>query len=297
MFVSCLGIRSDDPSSRDGKESEFWSPVTSVLNRAPDAVSNRAADAAAIAAALRQAAQPLSDCQQRVWRLAAADPHTLWAERIALRLGGAVGISVLEATFEELVRRHAILRTVFLVVDGRPAQCVRSSARRSLLVVDLQAVSPESRDRFAARVLHRSGQAPFDVRRGPLMRALLIRLTPSDHVLSLTMHHLIFDGWSQGVMFQELVALFMAFSMNMPSPLPELRAQYVDLARREQAPSRSAERQARLDQWVSRLRDLPPPATLPLDRPRPSHTSHRADMIPFVVADGSFRRLRELCEA
>jgi hypothetical protein len=134
------------------------------------------------------------------------------------------------------------------------------------------------------------------MRRGPMMRALLIALAPTDHVLSLTLHHLIFDGWSQGVMFRELMTLFMAFSLDLPSALPPLRLQYADLARREQSPARDAERRTRLADCVDRLRGLPPPATLPLDRPRPPHTSHRAGAIPFVVADDACRRLRDVCE-
>jgi hypothetical protein len=260
-------------------------------------MKTESSNAAALLAALRQATSPLSDCQQRVWRLAMADPQTVWAERIAQRLSGPVRLDVLTRTFDALIRRHAILRTVFLVMDGRPVQCVRSTARQSLLVVDLQAVPAAHHDRLAARVVNRCAHATFDLRRGPLMRALLIQLGPAEHVLSMTLHHLIFDGWSQGVMFQELMTLFMAFSLEFPSPLPPLRVQYSDLARREQAPSREAERRARLAECVGRLQDLPTPATLPLDRPRPSHTSHRAAAIPFVVSDESFHRLRAVSEA
>lgn len=264
--------------------------MAQVLNRVP-------MTAPAVRDALRRAASPLSDCQRRVWRLAAADPRTMWAEKIALRFSGALRIDALDHALAELVRRHAILRTVFVALDGEPVQCVRSAARGRLLVVDLEALDPADRHRAAIRLARREHQPPIDVWRAPLMRAVLIRLAPADHVLLLVLHHLIFDGWSQTVMFREMTALFVAFTMNLRSPLPELRVQYADLARREQNATGAARRDVRLAEWVSRLRGLPPPATLPLDRPRPPHTSHRADVVPFLVSDEASRAVRAVGDA
>ena len=263
----------------------------------PDVLNRTEMTAPAVREALLRAARPLSECQQRVWRLAAAEPRTMWAELIALRFSGPFRIPILDAALREIVRRHAILRTVFLVLDGRPVQCVRSAARGGLVVVDLEALPSARREHAAVRLARRDRRLPIDVRRGPLMRTVLIRLTEVDQVLLVALHHLIFDGWSQTVMFRELSALFIAFSMNLRSPLAELRVQYADLARREQDAESTARREARLAEWVARLRDLRPPATLPLDRPRPPHTSHRAEMIPFVLPERSAAALRAVGEA
>jgi hypothetical protein len=247
--------------------------------------------------ALKRAGSPLSDCQQRVWRLATADPRTMWAEKIALRFSGALRIDTLDRALEELIRRQAILRTVFVALDGEPLQCVRSTTRAGLLVVDLEMLDPDARHRASIRLARLENQSPIDIRRAPLMRAVLIRVTPTDHVLVLVLHHLIFDGWSQSVMFRELAALYMAFTMNLRSPLPELRVQYADLARREQDASAAARRDARLAEWMGRLRGLRSAATLPLDRPRPAHTSHRADAVPFVLPDEASRAIRAVGDA
>ena len=247
--------------------------------------------------ALARASSPLSSCQQRVWRLAEATPDLGFFERIGLRFSGPFRIAALDAALTEIVRRHAILRTVFLVLDGRPVQCVRSASRGGLLVVDLQALRPEQRERAASRVARRDRQPGFDLRRGPLMRAIVLRLSSRDHVLLMILHHLIFDGWSRAVLFRELTMLFMAFSANVRLPLPELRVQYAEVARREQDPGTLPRRAARLADWVGRLAGLQPPATLPPDRPRTSRTTHRAAIVPFQVPEASMGALRSVGEA
>jgi hypothetical protein len=261
-----------------------------------DVLNGAAIAAPAVREALRRAASPLSDCQRRVWRLATMDPKTMWAERIALTFSGPLRIGALDAALRELVRRHAILRSVFVVLDGEAMQCVRTAARAGLLVVDLEALAPACRHRAAADLVRCDRQTPLDVRRGPLIRTVLLRRSPADHVLLLMAHHLVFDGWSQSVMFRELAMSFMAFAMNVTPPLPELRSQYGDLARREQDAAHAAARTARLNECAARLRGLRPPATLPLDRPRPAHGSHRADAVPFVVPDDAHRMLRSIAE-
>ena len=245
--------------------------------------------------ALRRAASPLSDCQQRTFRLATAELHVLWAERVALRFTGVLPVAALDAALQELVRRHAILRTVFLPLGGRPMQCVRSVPRGGLLLVDLAAIPGAQRESVARRLGRE--RRPMDVWRGPLVRTVLVRLSPLDHVLLLTLHHLLFDGWSQAVMFRELAALFLAFSLDLPSPLPEITVPFAELARREQDPGQATRRAERLREWVGRLRGLRAPATLPLDRPRPAHTTHRAQAVPFVVPEASCRALRAVAEA
>jgi hypothetical protein len=244
--------------------------------------------------ALRQAASPLSDCQQRVWRLATLDPAAMWAQRIVLRLSGPLDAAALAAALRALVSRHATLRTVFITIDGEPLQCVRSTDRGGLAVIDLDTLSPAQAERAAAYVMRREGQLAFDVRHGPLMRSMLVRLGPAEQLLSLTLHHLIVDGWSRTVMFRELSILMRAFSRGQPTPLQPLRVQYADFARAEQNVRHAARRAARLNDVVMQLQNRRPPVTLPPDRPRPPHTSHRADMIPFVVPDRVWQTAREV---
>lgn len=262
----------------------------------PDVIASRPALAPGVREALARAMAPLSSCQQRVWRLVHAEPAIGFFERINLRFAGPLRVDVLNAALREVVRRHAILRTVFLVIDGQPTQCVRSASDIGVLLVDLQALPPALRERAAVRLARRGEQAAFDLKRGPFLRGLAVRVAPADHVLLLRLHHLVFDGWSTGVLFRELMTLYMTLAAGRRSPLPDLRAQYVDLARREQQPAQIAARQARVAACAARLAQRGPAATLPLDRPRPSHKSHRAAVVPFELPGDVLRAVRGLTE-
>jgi surfactin family lipopeptide synthetase A len=173
---------------------------------------------------------PLSFAQQRLWFLEQLQPNTsTYIMANALPMLAPVNEAVLEQALNEIVRRHEVLRTVFAIIEGSPSQVVSESVRLQLPYTDLSAL-PES-DRHA-RILRFINEIkrPFDLQRGPLLRATLLRLTSEQYVLYLALHHIVADGWSLGLFAQELAALYDAFSLGKPSPLTEPSIQYADFA-------------------------------------------------------------------
>src|SRR5262249_58787381 len=137
----------------------------------------------------------------------------------------------LELSLNEIVRRHQALRTTFSIVEGQPVQVVSPSLRISLPVVDLTDRPEAEREEEARRLAQEEAQRPFDLSRGPLLRVTLLRLGPQEHVVLLVIHHIAADGWSLGVFFRELAALYQSHAAGNPMPLPELPVQYADFAR------------------------------------------------------------------
>src|SRR5205823_4130442 len=148
----------------------------------------------------------------------------------AHRLRFAVNAGVLERALSEIVRRHESLRTRLSLAEGEPVQVVGDAATLELPVIDMTPLEPAEREREVVRLATEEARAPFDLARGPLLRAQLLRLGPAESVFLLTMHHIVCDGWSVGIFFQELSALYEAFAFGRPSPLPELPVQYPDFA-------------------------------------------------------------------
>ena len=156
---------------------------------------------------------PLSFAQQRLWFLDQYEPNSsVYNIPSALRLKGSLNIGVLEQSLNEIIRRHEILRTTFSMLDGKPVQVIAPSQSLSLAVVDLSDGPESEREDEARRLAREEARRPFDLSRGPLVRATVIRLGEDDHVLLLTMHHIVSDGWSMGVLYRELSVLYEAFS-------------------------------------------------------------------------------------
>ncbi|HEX8694997.1 MAG TPA: amino acid adenylation domain-containing protein, partial [Longimicrobium sp.] len=219
----------------------------------------------------RTGALPLSFAQERLWFLDRLEPgSSTYNIPVAWRLGGALDEAALERALGEIVRRHEALRTVFTEVDGSPVQVVAPFGGFALPVEDLSGLSEADRE---AAVEHRAAEEagrPFDLSEGPLFRATLLRLGGEDHVLLLSMHHVVSDGWSMGVLFRELSALYGAYREGRESPLPELPVQYADYAvwQREQLAGEVLDRQ--LAYWKERLAGAPELLELPTDHPRPA---------------------------
>ena len=191
---------------------------------------------------------PLSFAQERLWFLDRLEPGSaVYNVPRALRLGGALDAAALERALGEIVRRHEALRTVFRETDAGPVQVVAPFAGFALPVEELAGL--DQGERRAAEEAAR----PFDLSAGPLFRAVLLRVGVEEHVLLLCMHHVVSDGWSMGVLFRELSALYGAYREGRESPLPELAVQYADYAvwQREQLRGDALERQ--LGYWKERL--------------------------------------------
>jgi amino acid adenylation domain-containing protein len=202
-------------------------------------------------------------------------------------------VSVLERALNEIVRRHEVLRTTLAADDGQPLQHVARELTLSLPRVDLAHLPAHERETEAQRLAAEEARAPFDLAAGPLVRATLLRLRPTEHSLLLTVHHIACDGWSIGVLIRELTAIYGAYAAGQPSPLAELALQYGDFAvwQREWLQGEVLERQ--LGYWRKQLADLPT-LQLPTDRPRPTVQSYRGAFRAFVLPGTLVSGLREL---
>ncbi|HVS01000.1 MAG TPA: non-ribosomal peptide synthase/polyketide synthase, partial [Thermoanaerobaculia bacterium] len=251
----------------------FESPDVAGLAAEVEALreTGAAPDQPPLARADREGPLPLSFAQQRLWFLDRLEPGSpVYNVPARLRLTGGLPVSLLERIFAEVVRRHEGLRTTFAARDGRPEQVVGEPCLE-LPVVDLSGLPDEE----ALRLAREEARRPFDLERGPLLRLTLLRLGASDHLLLMTMHHIVSDGWSVGVLVREVGALYEAFSQGLASPLPELAVQYADYAAWQRSWMQGEALEARLAYWRHQLADTPKLLELPLDRPRPVVQTYR----------------------
>ena len=219
---------------------------------------------------------PLSFAQQRLWFLDQLEPGSaVYNVPGALRIKGSLDAEVLERCFNEIVRRHEALRTTFSTVEEEPVQVIAASANVSLPVIDLSRFSETEREDEARRLAREEADKPFDLRQGPLFRTALIRLGKYDHVLLLTLHHIVSDGWSMGVLYRELSALYQAFANEEPSPLADLPIQYADFAVWQRDWLRGEVLENQLSYWKKQLDGIPAVLNFPTDRPRPARQSYR----------------------
>jgi amino acid adenylation domain-containing protein len=214
---------------------------------------------------------PLSFAQERLWFLQELDSENVayFVPRI-IRIKGELDIDLLERTFTEILRRHEILRTVFPMVDGSPVQRIQPPYPFKIPVIDWSKEGVESQNQKVSMFLAEEGQRPFDFEKGPLLRVTLLRLKEEEHLLVLTEHHLIHDGWTQGVLLQEFIAVFTAYSEGRAHGLPELPIQYADFAIWQRNYLQGEVLEQHLDYWKEKLSGLAPVLDLPADRPRPS---------------------------
>ena len=174
---------------------------------------------------------PVSFSQQRLWMLDRMDPgRAAYAVPLALRLRGALDVAALRRALDELVARHESLRTVFRWLDGGPMQVVLPAGELPVESIDLTPVDAAGREGELLRRIADEVATPFLLERGPLARARLYRLADGEHVLLVNLHHIVTDGWSNGVLLRELSALYGAFARGEPSPLGEPELQYADYA-------------------------------------------------------------------
>ncbi|HEV3049291.1 MAG TPA: condensation domain-containing protein, partial [Longimicrobium sp.] len=244
-----------------------------------------AAGEGAIAPAAREGDLPVPFAQERLWFVDALDPGSpVYAIPFSYGITGRLDEDALRRALAELVRRHEPLRTTLPAVDGVPVQRIAPPpAGFDLPVADLRHLAEDQRRAEADRLAAEAKRHRFDLARGPLFRASLVRVTDAEHRLLLNVHHAIGDGWSLGVLREELSALYGAFSRGEPSPLPEPALQYADYAvwQRERLSGSALERQVEF--WRQALDGAPALLELPTDRPRPAVESHRGAVERLVV--------------
>jgi amino acid adenylation domain-containing protein len=238
---------------------------------------------------------PLSFAQQRLWLLDQLEPGTLSYNCAgAIRMKGDLYIEAIQQSFNEIVRRHEILRTAFPFVDGSPLQAISSVRSESLLCLDLRAIPAAQRESEVRERIKTEAAKPFDLPQGPLVRGAFLRLSNDDQVLLVIMHHIISDGWSVGVFMRELKTLYQAFISGLPSPLAELPIQYADFAQWQREWLQGEVLEAHLDYWRPQLEGAPAVLQLPTDRPRPAVQRFRGAKQGLVVEAETTSGLKKL---
>jgi amino acid adenylation domain-containing protein len=226
----------------------------------------------------------LSFSQERLWFLQQMEPaSSAYNLFTGIRLHGRLNVAALERTLQEIVRRHEILRTTFETVDGRPRQRINPTFTFSLPVTDLSAREDDERAAEAERIVTDTSRSPFDLVRGPLLRAELLKLGDEEHMLLFSMHHIISDGWSNTVLVREVTTLYEAFDAGHSSPLPELSVQYADYAMWQRDWLQGEVLEDHLAYWRQQLAGAPP-LELPTDKPRPPVQTFNGAAIPFALS-------------
>jgi amino acid adenylation domain-containing protein len=210
----------------------------------------------------------LSYSQERLWFINQLEPENVaYNVPSAVRIQGPLELESLERTLREIVRRHESLRTRFVSVNGEPQQIIDSSLSVELPVTELSHLPESERDVEAQRLARKEAEQPFDLARGPVFRAKLLRLASQDHVLVFNMHHIVCDGWSVGVLVREVSAIYNNFSKEQPSPLPELDIQYADFSAWQRELLNGPLLEKQVEYWKQKLAAAEP-LILPTDRPR-----------------------------
>ena len=226
---------------------------------------------------------PLSFAQKRLWFLDQMAPgNPFYNSTSATTFDSMVRIDVLERCLGEIVLRHEALRTTFAVENGEPVQVIAPPGNWKLAVTDLRTLLPEHRQAELQRIAREEARKPFDLVEGPLLRTMYVRAGENQSVFLLSMHHIICDGWSMGVFWRELMALYTAFAAGKPSPLAPLPLQYADFAIWQRSWLSQGAYEQQLAYWKRKLANLPTLA-LTTDYPRPPSLSYEGDQVDIRI--------------
>jgi amino acid adenylation domain-containing protein len=269
---------------------------TEILQFLEEASQSSCFRAPSITPAGRDASLPVSFAQLRLLLLERLTPGTA-AYNICscLRLLGPLHVGVLEQSLTEIVRRHEILRTSFRIEDGEPVQHIAAPGQFEIRMVDLRSLPESDRNTTASGIRSEEARHSFDLNKAPLIRAALLRLGTEEHLLVVTVHHIVFDGWSFGVFYRELTALYQAFLVNSASPLPELPIQYADFAVWQRRWLQGEILDAQLNYWRENLKGAQTVLELPADHPRPAIESFHGAVFPFRLSRDLSEQVNALC--
>ncbi|MGW7416958.1 amino acid adenylation domain-containing protein [Streptomyces sp. NPDC054863] len=281
------------PAAKD-RLSELPDHLRELVMRQLAGAAEPVAEDRSITPAPRDGALPLSAGQQGLWFLTELDPGSVEynAPRV-LRLTGDLNVEALRAALDGVVARHEALRTTIGEVEGHGTQVVHEPGRVPVEVLDLSGLPEPERAAGLDRCLEREGSTPFDLRRGPLFRVSLVRLAADEHVLVLGLHHIVGDGWSIGILVDELNTGYAAYVRGEPAALPELPVQYADFAVWQQERQAGPDVTGQVDYWRRQLAGLSP-VEMPTDRPRPPVRGSAGAVHEITVPAALTRRLTEL---
>ena len=245
----------------------------------------------------RSADLPLSLSQQRLWFLAQLEgPNSAYNLSSAVRLDGELDVAALESAISAVIARHEVLRTTFPDAGGTPSQRIAAALPFRLPVHELPPLSVDRQQSAVLKLAAEEAARPFDLAAGPLLRISLFRLKADIHILVLTMHHIISDAWSMGVLIREVSALYTAFHLATPPALPELRIQYADFAQWQRRRRQPENDQSQLAYWKEQLVGAPVLLELPTDRPRPSTQSFHGAAAAFSFSPQLRAKLQALSQ-
>jgi hypothetical protein len=246
----------------------------------------------------RQQDLPLSFAQQRLWFLEQLQPDTAtYTIPSAVRLTGELNLEIFEKSLNEIIRRHEILRTNFIIQDGQPVQVISPNATLKTHSLNLQHLDQTKQETEVIRLLSEETQKPFNLAKDLLLRVTFLKLDQAEFVVLLTMHHIVSDGWSMEIFIRELVSIYTAFCEEQPSPLPELPLQYADFAvwQRQWLQGEVLEKQ--LSYWKQQLEGTLPVLQLPSDFPRSRVQSFRGDNQTFVIYKDLTQKIKAISQA
>ncbi|NOK15293.1 condensation domain-containing protein, partial [Corallococcus exercitus] len=214
----------------------------------------------------------------------------------ALRLTGQVDVESLRRAFEALVARHDSLRTTFHEHQGQATQHIHAPDTWTLPIIELSSLPEAQREVEAQRKVEAEARQPFDLRHGPLLRTALVRLAAEEHLLLVTMHHIVSDGWSMGVLVRELVAFYEAFSAGQTPVLAPLPVQYTDFATWQRNWLQGEVLAAQLGYWKQLLSGAPATLELPTDHPRPATQPHAGATLSVGIPQATSDALKALAQ-
>ena len=239
---------------------------------------------------------PLSYSQQRLWFLDQLEPlSAAYNMPMAIKMVGDLNRHVFWCALREIVRRHEVLRTRFPQRNGVAVQEVAQEFNLAMEEIDLRHVDAETRSAMVAKIIQEEVDAPFDLAHGPLLRTKLLQVAEKEHILAMTMHHIVSDGWSMKVMEQEFVELYRAYLYSRPSPLPELEFQYGDFAIWQRGWLQSGVMGKQLEYWKKKLAGVEE-LNFPTDYPHPIVRNQQGAYVNLNLGTDLSKRLKDLCQ-
>jgi non-ribosomal peptide synthetase component F/acyl carrier protein len=236
---------------------------------------------------------PLSFAQQRQWFLSLFDQNNPFDNiPIAIELKGTLNVNIIKQTFSEVIRRHEVLRTAFQTLDGKPKLVISERSELQLPIIDLSQLNETQQKSQTHQFLLTESLQYFDLNVSPLLRTNLLRLNDKEHLLILTIHHIISDGWSMSLLLHEISTLYQAFCNQKPSPLEELPIQYVDFANWQRQWLQDEVLENQLSYWRQQLQNAPTLSELPTDRIRPSVQTFQGASYTFKISQQQLEGLK-----
>ncbi|MFM6024604.1 MAG: amino acid adenylation domain-containing protein [Dolichospermum sp.] len=239
---------------------------------------------------------PLSFSQEQLWFLSQIQDNATYNMPLALQISGSLNISFLEQAITEIVRRHEILRTNFQQIEGRNLQVIRPEINISLQVINLDQIPAKEQLQNVQQLINQETDKIFNLSEDNLFQSTLYQLNQNSYVLLLNMHHIISDGWSTGILLEELSTLYAAYLAGNKSPLPDLQIQYADYAIWQKQKFTSQIREKQLNYWQQQLTDIPPLLELPTDKPRPPIQSFSGGIWEFSINSNLSQKIRTLTQ-